>query len=222
MFRGVLGVIRMVDGVAHNGWAGLVVVVVALEFLYAFGTTGGGYVRRLMALGRQRKRIGGCADGILDWRANVMLGVAVVLSVGFCVFVCMVRCEFVVFGFLEFVVSLMVVVAFFALKFWTAKVVGAIFRLEIDVAVMKVLAVYVFFGFFAFVLSIAVLLGISVQLMCILFVITLLCRVIAEFIALVKNFFVKTSSLFYIFLYLCAAEILPLLVAFRLVNTMFN
>ncbi|MCQ2344056.1 MAG: DUF4271 domain-containing protein [Paludibacteraceae bacterium] len=211
-----------IEGLAGSAWGGVVAFFVVMGYVYSLGLSARAYVRMLSALGK-----GGCGtvrytDGVIDWRVGVVLYGSVVVAIAMGVFALAVRMGGVGFalpGFAAVVGGTVVVVL---LKWALAKLIGVVFTIGIGVALVKVTAVYVCFGFVTVVLSMLATTAISTFLLSVLMAISMFIVIVAKFAILVENFFVKVGSLFYIFLYLCAAEILPLTVGLRFVSQVFN
>ncbi|MBQ0082535.1 MAG: DUF4271 domain-containing protein [Paludibacteraceae bacterium] len=216
------------DGIPHivsltvNGWTGVVTMFVLLGYMYSLGVWGGQYVRVVSQSGPRRRRVVNYTDEVRDWRTDVLLAVSVILSVALAVFGFAVRAGWMVFGFTGFAEVAGATVVIFALRNGLARFIAYIFGLARDGAAVWMMALNVVFGLLCLPLSWFVAGVANVNVAYLLLVILLSIGLIAEFVILVENFFTKTDTLFYIFLYLCAAEILPLAVGFRIITQVFN
>lgn len=211
-----------IENIAFNGWTGMLIMFIVLGYLLSLGMSGRQYYKRLSSLGKQRRRMVNYSDEVLDWRTDLVLAVSVLMSISMGMFSLGIK-----FGWLRLsVVNYMIIVGFavvfLAVKYGIAKIVGYVFDISIYVPDVKMRAVYVIFGVLMLFLSMVIACDTSMTVSMILLGIIVALGLIAEIVILVENFFVKIDSLFYIFLYLCAAEILPLTVGFSIVNQVLN
>lgn len=208
--------------VADNGWAGLLFMAVILVFSLVQALYGSQYFKKMKLLSLGRTRIVSYDGDMVGWFMVALLWIAAVISMSLTVSMIIGRFSGKVVELYSYMVSLGITVVYISVKFGLMHLMKYVFNFRESVFVDEMKILVVVFG------AVVALAGLGLAYMTNFWIgigisgIALLLGLIIETILLVKNFYRGIGSLFYIFLYLCAAEILPLLVGARWVFLMLN
>jgi len=208
--------------VADNGWTGILFLFVLLAYGLINSLYGSQYYKRMKMLNRGRTRIVSYDDNVVSWVFVSLLWIAAVLGMSLTVACCLARAEKVVIDVITFLIVLGISAVYIAVKFGIMYLIRFVFDVRESSFIEEMKMVVLLFGFictigglgFAYVSNLWI--GYSIC------IVSLVLGLVFEAIFLVKNFYGGIGSLFYIFLYLCAAEILPLLLGLKWVSIVLN
>lgn len=208
-----------VGSVMNNGWTGALFLLLFMGFAAVFAVKGHYYVKRFKALNHGQSRVVSYDE--VDqgrWVDNLLVGF---VTLGFSLLVMAVLMRFKGFelGFARVLVLFCVVGGLLLVKAGLMSLLGRVFGFKENVFVYQYYIFVVLMGFLAVIVAAySFFAGSDAGVVAMLWILFVL-EVVGVFLMLVKNFFGGIDSLFYIFLYLCAVEILPILVG---ATMMFN
>ena len=215
-------IIERVVPVADNGWTGFLFMAVVLIFGLVLSLHGKQYYKKMKLLTMGHARIVSYDDDIVNWILVALLWIAAVVSMSLTVSAIIARVSDSVIDLVTFGVVLGVSGAYIGIKFGLMYLMKFVFDVRETAFIEEMKIIVVLFG------AVCALTGLSfsfvsdIRIGIALGALSLLAGLVLEAVLLVKNFYRRIGSLFYIFLYLCAAEILPLLVGARWVSLMLN
>ena len=215
-------IIERVIPVADNGWTGLLFLAVVVVFSLVVALYGRMYYKKIRLLRLGRSRIVAYDGDVTNWLMMALLWVAAVVSMALTVIVAIGRMAGSVVDVTSFLVSLVITALYIGIKFGFMYLMRYLFDIKESVFLEEMKIAVVAFG------ALIGLSGLGLAYMSNVWIglgfgaLALVLGLIFEVFLLIKNFYKGFGSLFYIFLYLCAAEILPLLVGARWVFLMLN
>lgn len=215
-------IIERVIPVADNGWTGLLFLAVVVVFSLVVALYGRMYYKKVRLLRLGRSRIVAYDGDVTNWLMMALLWVAAVVSMALTVIVAIGRMAGSVVDVTSFLVSLVITALYIGIKFGFMYLMRYLFDIKESVFLEEMKIAVVAFG------ALIGLSGLGLAYMSNVWIglgfgaLALVLGLIFEVFLLIKNFYKGFGSLFYIFLYLCAAEILPLLVGARWVFLMLN
>lgn len=211
------------ETLATNGWTGFVLLMLLLVYVTAYMLGRDRYIKQLAALRRGRDRyvsydvqqsgpagdivlgvaaFAGIAIGLLSVAARLLPGVEVApINLG---------------------IAAAATLAFYLIKFVALRWIKMVFRVRNGAIIPELMYKVVIFGFVMLIIAIATLYVRQQWVVAAMAGAAVLFAVLYELVELVRNFFDGIGSLFYIILYLCAVEILPLCVASAFVLRTLN
>jgi hypothetical protein len=199
-----------------SSWIGLIILFVFVAFALSISAHRKQYSLYVRNLVNKQGRVMNYDQESTSVWANVLLWFAVVSS-----YALVLLTDPIIYPFLFVIVA-----AYFALKWLLIRLIGYIFGLK-EVARAFSTDYFVIIALFGFLLLPIVSCRIYMpeiphSVWLILMLSMLVFVLITLFIKLLQIFYTRISSLFYIFLYLCTSEILPLLVAAKVASIVVN
>jgi len=217
-----LPIIERTVRVADNGWTGLLFLVVLLIFGLVLSLYGGQFQKRMKLLNLGRTRIISYDDNAIGWLFVSLLWLATIVSLSLTVSAIIARISGNVIDLMIFLVTFAISAVYIAAKFGLMYLMRYIFDLRENVFIEEMKIVVVGFGAISSIVGLAVAYVSNQNVGIVLCSLFLFIGIVVEGVLLVKNFYRGISSLFYIFLYLCAAEILPLFIGVKWVSQVLN
>ena len=208
--------------VADNGWAGFLFLFVILVYGLVNSLYGKQYFKRMKLLNLGRTRIVSYDDNVVSWVFVSLLWVAAVLGMALTVSSIIARASGTVIGGMTFLIVLGISAAYIAAKFGLMYLMKYVFDVRETAFIEEMKMIVVYFGILCTIGGMGLAYVSNVWVGASICVVSLVVGLVFEAIFLVKNFYGGISSLFYIFLYLCAAEILPLLLGAKWVSIVLN
>ncbi len=208
--------------VADNGWAGLLFLAVFLVFGLVLSLHGKQYFKKMKLLNMGHARIVSYDDNIVSWVFVSLLWVATIVSMSLTVSAIIARLAGSVIDVVSFGVVLGISAAYIGIKFGLMYLIMYVFDVGETVFIEEMKIIVVLFGAVIALAGLGLAYVSNIWIGVAICAVALLSGIVAEAVLLVKNFYRRIGSLFYIFLYLCAAEILPLLVGAKWVSQVLN
>lgn len=208
--------------VADNGWAGLLFLAIFLVFGLFQSLYGKQYFKRMKQLNMGHTRIVSYDDIIVNWVFISLLWIAAVVSMSLSVSAIIARVSGSVIDVVTFCVALGITAAYIGVKFGLLYLMMFVFDVQETVFIEMMKIIVLLFGAVSAVAGLGLAYVSNIWVGATILAIALLSGIVGETILLVKNFYRRIGSLFYIFLYLCAAEILPLFVGAKWVSQVLN
>lgn len=209
-----------VGNVMNNGWTGALFLLLFMGFAAVFAEKGRYYVKRFKALNRGQSRVVIYDDGDRGRWLDHVLGIFVTLGFSLMVLAVLMRFKGFEPEFWRVMLLYGVVLGVLLLKAGLLDLLKVVFGVRESVFLYQYYMFLVLLGALSVVVAAFVFFAESgswvVGMLWFLFVLD----VVGVLLMLVKNFFGGISTLFYIFLYLCAVEILPVLVGATFVFNM--
>jgi len=208
--------------VADNGWTGLLFLSVVVVFSTIIAQYGSMFLKRMKLLSLGRSRIVSYDGDVISWVVVALLWISVVISMALSVTVIIGRLNHSVVDITSFLVALGLTAVYISVKFGLMYLMKYLFDVGESVFVEEMKMAVIIFG------ALIALAGLGLAYMTNVWIgigfgiLALAVGLIIEVVLLIKNFYRGFGSLFYIFLYLCAAEILPLFVGAKWVLLMLN
>lgn len=215
-------IIERVVPVADNGWTGFLFMAVFLVFGLFQSLYGRQYIRRMKQLNMGHTRIVSYDDNIVNWAFVSLLWIAAVVGMSLTVSAIIARMSGSVIDVVTFSIALGITSAYIGIKFGLLYLMMFVFDVQETVFIAMMKIIVLLFGAVSAVAGLGLAYVSNIWVGVAILAIALLSGLVVEVILLVKNFYRRIGSLFYIFLYLCAAEILPLFVGAKWVSQVLN
>jgi len=207
---------------ADNGWAGLLIVIAILIYGLVLSLYGNRFYKRLKLLNAGRTRIVEYDENVASWFFVALLWIAAVCSMAMTVSIVIARLSHTALDVTTFLVVLGVSGAYIGIKFGVMYLMKYVFDMENYIFIEEMKMIVVMFGLASALTGLGLAYYSNIWVGTIFCAVALLSGFILEAVLLFKNFYNGIGSLLYIFLYLCAAEILPLIVGAKWILQVLN
>lgn len=200
------------ETLATNGWTGAVLLGLMLTFALCYAISRQQYRRRLEALRRGRDRYVSYGESEGSTIADIMLGIVVVSGIGLGLLTVGARFAGIEANLKHYAMAVGAVVAFYLFKFGIIYWLRMVFDIRSTAISAEILYKTLFVGLMAIIAAaMAIYLPYDTAVLIIAAAVPVI-AIVWETVKVVQNFSAGLWGLFYIILYLCAVEIVPILV----------